>query len=38
MDFIETLQSLWESTGIAHSIANAECQNYVMLVISFILF
>ncbi|MFR1564950.1 MAG: sodium ion-translocating decarboxylase subunit beta [Christensenellales bacterium] len=38
MDFIETLQSLWESTGIAHSIANAEWQNYVMLVISFILF
>lgn len=38
MDFIETLRSLWESTGIAHSIAYGEWRNYVMLLISFILF
>ena len=35
---IETLVSLWESTGIAHSIAHAEWQNYVMIAISFVLF
>lgn len=38
MDFIETLRSLWESTGIAHSIAYGEWRNYIMLLISFILF
>lgn len=38
MDFIETMRALWESTGIAHSIAHGEWQNYVMLVISFVLF
>ncbi|MBQ7224646.1 MAG: sodium ion-translocating decarboxylase subunit beta [Clostridia bacterium] len=38
MDLIETLVSLWESTGIAHSIAHAEWQNYVMIIISFVLF
>ncbi len=38
MDLIETLVSLWESTGIAHSIAHAEWQNYVMIAISFVLF
>ncbi len=38
MDLIETLLSLWESTGIAHSIANAEWQNYVMILVSFVLF
>ena len=38
MDFIQTLISLWESTGIAHSIANAEWQNYVMILVSFVLF
>ena len=38
MDFIETMRALWESTGIAHSIAHGEWQNYVMLIISFVLF
>ncbi len=38
MDFIETMRALWESTGIAHSIAHGEWQNYVMIVISFVLF
>ncbi len=38
MDFIETMRALWESTGIAHSIAHGEWQNYVMLLISFVLF
>lgn len=38
MNLIDTLIALWESTGIAHSIANAEWQNYVMIIISFILF
>ncbi len=38
MDFIETLRSLWESKGIAHSIAYGVWRNYVMLLISFILF
>ncbi len=38
MDFIETLRSLWESTGIAHSIVYGEWRNYIMLLISFILF
>ena len=38
MDFIETMRALWESTGIAHSIAHGEWQNYVMLFISFVLF
>ena len=38
MDFIETLRSLWESTGIAHSIAYGEWRYYIMLLISFILF
>ena len=38
MDLIETLLSLWESTGIAHSIAHAEWQNYVMILVSFVLF
>ena len=38
MDFIETLRSLWESTGIAQSIAYGEWRNYIMLLISFILF
>lgn len=38
MNFIETMRALWESTGIAHSIAHGEWQNYVMIVISFVLF
>lgn len=38
MDFIETMRALWESTGIAHSIAHGEWHNYVMLIISFVLF
>ena len=38
MDFIETMRALWESTGIAHSIAHGEWQNYVMILISFVLF
>lgn len=38
MDFIEAMRALWESTGIAHSIAHGEWQNYVMIVISFVLF
>lgn len=38
MDFIETMRALWGSTGIAHSIAHGEWQNYVMIVISFVLF
>ena len=38
MDFIETMRALWESTGIAHSITHGEWQNYVMLLISFVLF
>lgn len=38
MDFIETMRALWESTGIARSIAHGEWQNYVMLLISFVLF
>lgn len=32
------MRALWESTGIAHSIAHGEWQNYVMLLISFVLF
>ena len=38
MDFIETMRALWESTGIAHSIAHGEWQNYVMLLIAFVVF
>lgn len=32
------MRALGESTGIAHSIAHGEWQNYVMLLISFVLF
>ena len=38
MDFIETMVNLWQSTGIAHSIAHNEWQNYVMILVSFVLF
>lgn len=38
MNFIETMANLWKSTGIAHSIAYGEWQNYVMILVSFVLF
>ena len=40
MDFniIDTLKNLLDSTGIAHSIAHNEWQNYVMILVSFVLF
>ena len=38
MNVIETMANLWKSTGIAHSIAYGEWQNYVMILVSFVLF
>lgn len=38
MNILDTLRDLWESTGIAHSIAYGEWQNYVMILVSFVLF
>ncbi len=37
-NFIDTLKNLLDSTGIAHSIAHNEWQNYVMILVSFVLF
>ena len=38
MNFIETMKNLWFSTGISHSIVHGEWQNYVMILVSFVLF
>ena len=38
MNFIETMANLWKSTGLAHSIAYGEWQNYIMILVSFVLF
>ncbi len=37
-NFIDTLKNLIDSTGIAHSIVHGEWENYVMIVVSFVLF
>ncbi len=38
MNFVDTMLNLWKSTGIYHSILHGEWQNYVMILISFVLF